>query len=341
VGELTHLENLHRGKPPQWPGSYPNFWASLLKVAIPWYPGMRYDDLFFSDPRPGLAGLYKWFRRRIWKAPKRENAKRQRTVKGIIHCHTTYSYDGKLTVAELCDLLRRETFDFVALTEHTEGLTPSHYIELVRECEAQSDEKFVAVPGLELRCGDGIEMAGIGLSRWLDDCPPSSAAAAIRDAGGYAIWVHPFKKGNWGGPFLDCDGVEVLNGKVDGVLAPDLALRKEYARQRREGRSFHAIFGLDFHNLRQQRCVWIECEVKELSGSAVVRALREGRFVSRVSHGAMSSQGKIGGWHYVKMLGLRGAFLSWKALMPRLPGGLRTALLRISAPVASTLKRRN
>jgi predicted ATP-grasp superfamily ATP-dependent carboligase len=341
VGELVHLENLRRGKPAQWPEVYPNFWTSLLKVAMPWYPGMRYDDLSFSDPKPGLAGLYKWFRDRIGKGRKSQNAIPSRRVKGIIHCHTTYSYDGKLTVPELCEVLRREGFDFVALTEHTQGLTARRYSQLVRECAEQSDEKFLAVPGLELRCGDGIEIAAIGVSQWLDDSPPTAAAAAIRDAGGYAVWVHPFKKGNWSGAFLDCDAVEVLNGKEDGVLAPNLALRKEYAWQRQQGRSFHAIFGLDFHNLRQQRCVWIECETDELTRPAVVRALREGRFVSRVSHGAMSSQGKIGSSHYLKMLSLRAAFISWKALLRLVPSGVRTALLRVGSPVASTLKRRN
>ncbi len=340
VGELTHLENLRRGKPRQWPAPYPNFWMSLLKIAVPWYPGMRYDDLSLTDPWPGFAGLYKWFRDRIKKNGVAANSDPKRTVRGIIHCHTNYSYDGKLSVSELCDMLRREGFDFVALTEHTQELTAERYAELVRECGVHSDERFQAVPGLELRCGDGVEMAAIGVPQWVDDCPAPAAAAVIRAAGGFAFWVHPFKKGAWNGPFLDCDAVEILNGKVDGVLAPDFSLLKEYARQRRQGRVFHAAFGLDFHNLRQQRCVWIECELAELTGAEIVRALREGRFVSHVSHGAMSSRGKIGAWDYAKMLVLRWAFLGWAALLRAVPVGLRNPLLKISRPVVKTLKRR-
>ena len=61
VGELTHLSNVRRGKPENWPGEYPEFWSTLAKVAIPWYPGMRYDDLWITDPRPGLAHLWNWF----------------------------------------------------------------------------------------------------------------------------------------------------------------------------------------------------------------------------------------------------------------------------------------
>jgi predicted ATP-grasp superfamily ATP-dependent carboligase len=60
VGELTHLSNVRKGKPKNWPGEYPEFWSTLAKVAIPWYPGMRYDDLWITDPRPGLAHLWNW-----------------------------------------------------------------------------------------------------------------------------------------------------------------------------------------------------------------------------------------------------------------------------------------
>lgn len=64
VAELDHLNNLRRGRPPGWPAAYPNFWTTLLKIAVPWYPGMSYEDLSFSDPLPGAASLVRFFRRR-------------------------------------------------------------------------------------------------------------------------------------------------------------------------------------------------------------------------------------------------------------------------------------
>jgi predicted ATP-grasp superfamily ATP-dependent carboligase len=67
VGELTHLSNLRVGRPANWPLPFPNFWSSLVRVAVPWYPGMHYDDLWLSDPKPGLAGLVNWFRVRMGK----------------------------------------------------------------------------------------------------------------------------------------------------------------------------------------------------------------------------------------------------------------------------------
>ena len=61
VSELTHLTNIRGGRPPNWPGSYPAFWPTLVRMAIPWHPGMCYDDLWISDMRPGIAGLKNWF----------------------------------------------------------------------------------------------------------------------------------------------------------------------------------------------------------------------------------------------------------------------------------------
>jgi len=64
VSELTHLGNIRVGRPRNWPGSYPKFWPTLVEMALPWRPGMCYDDLWISDPRPGIAGLRYWFQRR-------------------------------------------------------------------------------------------------------------------------------------------------------------------------------------------------------------------------------------------------------------------------------------
>jgi len=65
VSELSHLSNVRAGRPTAWPGEYPSFWSTLVKMSVPWYPGMRYDDLWLSDLRPGIAEIRNWFRVRI------------------------------------------------------------------------------------------------------------------------------------------------------------------------------------------------------------------------------------------------------------------------------------
>jgi predicted ATP-grasp superfamily ATP-dependent carboligase len=341
VGELTHLEALRHGTPRGWPVPYPDFWLTLARVAVPWYPGVRYEELSISDPRPGWVGISHWFRTRLGRNSKSSSAAAKPAFKGLVHCHTTFSYDGTLSVGEFCSLLRREGFRFVGLTEHTRGFTPERYAELVQACREHSDDGFLAIPGLEFRCPDGTEIAGIGIDRWLEDKPPQEMVADIRHAGGLAIWVHPHKRSRWTGPFLDCDAVEILNGKIDGVLAPNFALLRDYDRERKQGRAFHAVFGLDFHNVRQARNVWIECEAEELNSRAILKSLREGRFVSRVAHGAMSSDGRVTRFDYLKMATLRAAFLMWAAVLRSAPASLRNSLLTVSRPIVRQLKRRD
>ncbi len=67
VGELTHLSNIRGGRPAYWPVAYPSFWPSVVSMAVPWRPGMCYDDMWLSDLRPGVAGLREWVRVRMKK----------------------------------------------------------------------------------------------------------------------------------------------------------------------------------------------------------------------------------------------------------------------------------
>lgn len=69
VGELTHLSNIRAGRPANWPGAYPNFWSSLFSMAVPWLPGMCYDDLWLSDLHPGVAEIRNWFQSRLKSKP--------------------------------------------------------------------------------------------------------------------------------------------------------------------------------------------------------------------------------------------------------------------------------
>lgn len=64
VAELGHLSALLAGTPADWHIPYPNFWSSAAAMAVPWRPGMRYDDLWLSDLRPGISGITNWFRSR-------------------------------------------------------------------------------------------------------------------------------------------------------------------------------------------------------------------------------------------------------------------------------------
>jgi hypothetical protein len=312
-------------------------------VSIPWYPGLRYEDLYLRDLRPGLAELSQWFRLRLRKllGLRRSEVRRKEntiTIKGIVHCHTTLSYDGKVEINDLCKLLRRQGFGFVAFTEHPQGLGAGDYEEFVRKCREATDENFVAIPGLEFRCDNGVEIAGIGVSRLPGGGTPDQVVAHIRQEGGFAIWVHPWRNGRWQGALLDCDAVEVLNLKLDGTLAPNLSLRHQTVKERRAGRRFHAIFGVDFHDLSQPFSAWVECQVTETTAEAILDALREGRFVSRVPYAAMSSSGAVGITDYALTVLFRSAFLVWAGLLRSVPDSVRKGIVALSRPAVRLLR---
>src|SRR5208337_3624777 len=110
-------------------------------------------------------------------------------VKGVIHCHTNLSYDSRINLPDLCVSLKSEGFGFIALTEHTHGLTDQDYIEFVHECKKLSTDTFVVLPGLEILCHDGTEIAGVGILKFITERVPDRAIAAIRSQGGLSIWV--------------------------------------------------------------------------------------------------------------------------------------------------------
>jgi predicted ATP-grasp superfamily ATP-dependent carboligase len=68
VGDLEHLRNVMAGRPQGWPGTFPGRFSTALKLALPWYPGLRYEDFAGGDVKPGVEALKNWFRKRLSKS---------------------------------------------------------------------------------------------------------------------------------------------------------------------------------------------------------------------------------------------------------------------------------
>lgn len=259
---------------------------------------------------------------------------------GIVHCHSELSYDCRTPLEALRDLFTRQGLQFAAMTDHDRGLTPDGFRDFVGRCAALSDERFVFVPGIEVRCAGGAEIAGVGLSELPEPGEPEAVVRRVRELGGYAIWVHPRKRAKAIGHVIDCDALEVLNGKLDGVFAPDLGLVRLVRQERARGRKTHAMFGLDMHDDLQPRCVWTQCEVPTLEPGAIVESFRRGRFVNRTRWGTVASSGEVGLSDLVRLSSLRWATRAWDGLLRRLPEGPRQAVVRASRPAVGRLKSR-
>jgi predicted ATP-grasp superfamily ATP-dependent carboligase len=67
LGDLVHFTNVMAGRPRGWPGAFPGRISTMLNLAVPWYPGLRYEDFAGGDSKPGVAALKNWFRQRLIK----------------------------------------------------------------------------------------------------------------------------------------------------------------------------------------------------------------------------------------------------------------------------------
>lgn len=260
------------------------------------------------------------------------------TARGIIHCHSRFSHDGQHSLAELCQAFKEQGFQFAALTEHSAGISKEVYAEFVAQCEELSSEDFVLVPGLEILCTDGIEIAGIGLEEIVEPGNPDHVVAAIRQAGGFSIWVHPKKRGPLPAKPYASHAIELLNGKEDGTVAPDLTLLRRIIRWRRRY-DFFVVMGLDLHVLGAPLNIWTECRVPHLSPSALVNALLLGNFSSHATRIDVSSSGAVRSGLYVKICLCRFAYLFWNRFLQILPDGVHRGVIALSRPLVRKMKR--
>ena len=95
-------------------------------------------------------------------------------INGVVHVHTSYSRDGKLSLHELKEKCRNEGIKFVFISDHAEDLDPFQYDILKQECEELSSELLCFVPGLEFDCLDGLHILGFNLSILSKDLQMSS-----------------------------------------------------------------------------------------------------------------------------------------------------------------------
>ncbi len=168
------------------------------------------------------------------------------------HVHSSSSYDGSWTLAELAAGFARRGYDAILMAEHDRGFDESRWRAYREACARASTAKIVIVPGIEYSdpantvhipvWGD-LPFLGAGL-------PTAQLLTEVRRLRGVAVLAHPARRrahGLLSPDLLDAlSGVEIWNRKYDGY-APS-----------REGVELLAVrpglipfVGLDFHTARQ------------------------------------------------------------------------------------------
>lgn len=208
-------------------------------------------------------------------------------MRGLLHVHTTFS-DGELTPAQVRDALRADGFRFACLTDHAEMLTADSLAAYVDICTRLSDQSFLLLPGLEFACDGGLHILGFGCVSLAPSAEPTAVIEHIRRAGGVAVVAHPRPGQETVIERLigQLDGIEAWNTKADGRLAPRPGTISLVERLCTGDSGPFAFYGVDWHWRRQYRRLSTQIQVTEANASAVLGALKAGRFSGL--HGAVT-----------------------------------------------------
>ncbi|MDP8223544.1 MAG: glycosyltransferase [Candidatus Lernaella stagnicola] len=266
----------------------------LLSFCVDFFrPTVRLEVCRRHDIGPFSREFRKWLANKWALVKKRVRTGSQKTP-ALLHVHSTFSYDGELSVAEIAALLRERGIRVGFLTEHTRQLSADDVRRLREECAAHSDDELLLVPGLEFDQKGDHHVLALGVTELLPEDDYEKLVDLIHDAGGLAVLAHPEPgdiTGNleFAGRF---DAVEVWNTMHDGQYVPNADVLWQYRAARRAGAGFVAVAGADFHfrdNLKDIAMVFDP--LRELSWPAVREALLAGRFHIESRRVLLSSHG--------------------------------------------------
>jgi len=202
---------------------------------------------------------------------------------GWFHVHSDFSFDGEMAIDEIVELVRSKGYRFLAMCEHVIGMDEGQFSEYIDCCKMACSEDMVVIPGLEVLSEYNMEILAVGIETFIGPGPLRIVIDAIHDAGGLAVLAHPHE---WTPDFYlsmtgilaDLDGVEVWNHRRDGDARARPGNLKLLEQIKDHNPRVQAFAGMDFHGRFKGRDVVTYVEEDERSASAIVKAIRAGRF---------------------------------------------------------------
>ncbi len=169
-------------------------WAAEPTLADGALGGFVTDRNFHPDQRAILTGLtapIDWS-----KVGSGDNlAPAMGMQRGLIGAQSTYS-GGPSTVAQLCQAAKAAGLQFLGFTEDLEKLTPATWEQHKADCAAQSDDEFLALPGMLALDTQGNTWFGMG---WVSFPPvPGVTTDFKRIDNTYYMFARVFKNRLWG-----------------------------------------------------------------------------------------------------------------------------------------------
>ena len=145
-----------------------------------------------------------------------------REINGILHCHSNYSYDAKLSLRDLRELFITKGLSFVCMTEHTDEMNYERARTFIHECDMLSDTKFKFIPGFEVPYLNA-HILMIGCREFFKNYAPdiNTLREWTRHAP-FVVLAHPVRN-DFGVDTLllnELDAVEVWNQQYEGKRVP-------------------------------------------------------------------------------------------------------------------------
>lgn len=212
----------------------------------------------------------------------------------LLHAHSTWSYDGTLSLDEWPRIAKAAGCDAVLFSEHEDAhWTPRRYRDYLDECQRCSRDGVTLVGGIEFE-QEGRHLLCYGLRAWPQR--PSTAtelAGAVQAQGRSLCLAHP---GKYQWAFSDSileavDAVEVWNSKwiYDGHLGP-------HPRSLTLARGKRLLVGQDVHKPKHVAAVFVD-----IDGNDPVAALERGDY--RIVRGRRAwSPARLRAWRVVPAL---------------------------------------
>lgn len=207
-------------------------------------------------------------------------------IRGILHCHSDYSYDAKLSLEELRALCIENGVQFVCMTEHTDELTREKAEAFVRDCDRLSDETFRFIPGFEVPYKDA-HILMIGAREFFGVYAPTIASLrewVVQEP--FVVLAHPvrnhFRLDD--GLLETIDALEVWNQQYEGKRVPrtrSLALFKTLHDKKP---SLIATGGVDLHRREHMGSPLVTLSVDSLTEASIIEKLRQGAFLVSGTH---------------------------------------------------------
>lgn len=203
-------------------------------------------------------------------------------IEGISHIHSTYSYDGRITLVQLKKECLRRGLRFALLTEHVCSFDQEQFNRFVSECSQLSDERVLLVPGLEFDFieKNDLHILMVGLRTLPDGKTVDQIVASASKQGALIIVAHPVRNGHHiPGNIADLiDGIELWNTAHNSRYLPDEKAIVLLKQLRKSNKRLIGLGGLDLHGPEGFRGLKIRLQSGFKCSTDLLSLIRSGSF---------------------------------------------------------------